>query len=179
MYRPSSVCLSSSPRPNDTYSFVCYRRRPLSESRASLISTGWPSGGQGEISMFRPGCASGGQSFRVLDWRFVWFDHEKNVAGAWHVENVMLPVTRTKQGHRPTTASSTMYYEDEVSDGRPPYLLVYGSEEALSARLYKLESKDSQKEMGGEVMLTYRVQRFFRVMRGFHEVRRPPTTFIS
>jgi len=66
-----------------------------------------------------------------------------------------------------------MYYEDEVSDGRPPYLLVYGREEALSARLdrvFKLEFEDGQVETG-EVTLKYCVRRFFRVIRGFHEVR--------
>ena len=74
-----------------------------------------------------------------------------------------------------------MYYEDEVSDGHPPYLLAYGREEALSVRLdrvYKFEFENSQKEPG-EVTLTYRVQRFFRVMRGFHEVRVPPPIFMT
>ena len=67
-----------------------------------------------------------------------------------------------------------MYYEAEVSD-RPPYLLVYGSEEALSARLDRLYRVEGNQKHS--FTLAYRVRRFFRVMRGFHEVRVPPPTF--
>ena len=68
-----------------------------------------------------------------------------------------------------------MYSEDEIPDGCPPHLLVYGSEEALSSRLDRVYKTDSRKEMGRQITLMYRVQRFFKVMRGFHEVRVPPT----